>query len=83
MLAYLFDKKYDYVKRINNKLKLGNNLSVLFYIGIMTFLIYIIGYLSLKKFDLPLIIPYLLTSIVVEICIYSATNYKELEKNKN
>lgn len=78
-LGYLLDKKYDYVSKLNRKLKIGKSINTLFYIGIMSLLMFIVPYVIVVKLLASKYIAYIIVSFIVGICCYSAMEYRRFE----
>ncbi|MBN2899885.1 MAG: hypothetical protein JXO44_14040 [Clostridia bacterium] len=76
--AHKLDVKYDYVSRLNKKLKLKSYFAIVFYIGLMSLLMFLVPYVSIVKLGMSKYISYLLVSVTCGFCCYSATDYKQL-----
>ncbi len=77
-LAYITDLKTDYVERINKKLRLGEKTSSIFYIGIMSLLMFVIPYVMVFQLNVSKKITLCIVGAVLGICCYSAMNWSKL-----
>lgn len=76
--AYKLDVKYCYTCRINSKLGLKNSKSAIFYIGLMSLLMFLVPYIVVIKLGITKYIGYFIISVICGICCYSAMDYKNI-----
>jgi H+/Cl- antiporter ClcA len=74
--AYKLDSQFSYVRKINSKLRLKSSISALFYIGLMSLLMFLVPYVVVVKLEMTKYIAYLIMSVVCGICCYSAMDYR-------
>ena len=77
-ISYLLDQKYDYVRKINSKLGLNKMTSIMFYIGIMSLLMFAVIYVLMLNLHISKEITKGIVSFIIGICIYSAMDYKKI-----
>jgi len=75
-MSYLLDKKYDYVTRINRRLNLNGITSIVLYIGTMSLIMFFVPYVVIVKLLASKYIAYVIVSLIIGICCYSAMDYK-------
>ncbi len=79
-VAYKFDVKHSFVHKINDKFGFNENQSMVFFIVVMIVLMVIVPYVLVVLMKLSRNTAYIIVSIIVGICCYSALDYKEILK---
>ncbi len=79
-VAYKVDVKFSFVHAINDKFGFNENQSMGFFIILMCVLMALVPFIVVSVMNLSRNIAYLIVSIIVGICCYSALDYKEVLK---
>jgi cytochrome c biogenesis protein CcdA len=76
-ISYKMDMKYSYVEKINKKYNFDENKSMLFFLGLMVVMMVLVPGLLVLGLGMSRNVPYVLVSLIVGFCCYSALDYKE------
>lgn len=76
-ISYRMDIKYSYVEIINRRFKLNENKSMFLFLGLMVVSMILVPVVFLLGLGMSRNVSYLLVSIIVGFCCYSALDYKE------
>jgi len=76
-ISYRMDIKYSYVEIINRRFKLNENKSMFLFLGLMLVSMILVPVVFLLGLGMSRNVSYLLVSIIVGFCCYSALDYKE------
>lgn len=78
--AYKLDVKFSFVHAINDKFGFNENQSMAFFIVIMCIFMVLVPFTLIRVMNLSRNIAYVIVSIIVGVCCYSALDYKEILK---
>lgn len=73
--SYQMDRRFRYIKKINKRFGFTENQSIGFFIGLMCAFMVVLPLIILKVFGGTKETAYIITSMAVGFCCYSATDY--------
>lgn len=82
-VAYKMDVKHSFVHAVNKRFGFSENQSMMFFIVIMCVSMALVPFVLIVLLNQSRNLAYVIVSVIVGFCCYSAMDYKEILKDQN